>query len=101
MILDLEYYKKSKNYKNNICGIDEPHGRETTYERWHDYPIQDFTYNYNDWGFRANFNYDEYVGKPVNLLRDFDASYSGFDEGGIVVSDPLGAADFNFDISLN
>ena len=52
--------------------------------------IWDTIYTYTD---------DDFVFiEPVNLLRDFDASYSGFDEGGIVVSDPLGAADFNFDI---
>ena len=52
--------------------------------------IWDTNYTYTD---------DDFVFiEPVNLLRDFDASYSGFDEGGIVVSDPLGAADFNFDI---
>jgi len=79
LITDLEYYKKSKNYQNNICGIDEPYGRETTYKRWHAYPIQNFTYNYNDWGFRANFSYDKYVGKPVNLcLGDsFTANVGG------------------------
>ena len=52
--------------------------------------IWDTNYTYTD---------DDFVFiEPVNLLRDFDASYSGFDEGGIVVSDPLGAADFNYDI---
>ena len=52
--------------------------------------IWDTNYTYTD---------DDFVFiEPVNLLRDFDATYSGFDEGGIVVSDPLGAADFNFDI---
>ena len=52
--------------------------------------IWDTNYTYTD---------DDFVFiEPVNLLRDFDASYSGFDEGGVVVSDPLGALDFNFDI---
>ena len=52
--------------------------------------IWDTNYTYTD---------DDFVFiEPVNLLRDFDASYSGFDEGGVVVSDPLGALDCNFDI---
>ena len=52
--------------------------------------IWDTNYTYTD---------DDFVFvEPVNLLRDFDATYSGFDEGGVVVSDPLGALDFNFDI---
>ena len=52
--------------------------------------IWDTNYTYTD---------DDFVFvEPVNLLRDFDATYTGFDEGGVVVSDPLGALDFNFDI---
>ena len=52
--------------------------------------IWDTNYTYTD---------DDFVFiEPVNLLRDFDATYIGFDEGGVVVSDPLGALDFNFDI---
>ena len=64
LINDLEYYKKSKNYTSDICGIDEPFTKDTTYERWHAYPVQNFTYNYNDWGFRGN-DYKEYIGQPV------------------------------------
>ena len=52
--------------------------------------IWDTNYTYTD---------DDFIFiEPINILRDFDATYDGFDEGGIVVSNPLGAADFNFDI---
>ena len=52
--------------------------------------IWDTNYTYTD---------DDFIFiEPINILRDFDAIYNGFDEGGIVVSNPLGAADFNFDI---
>ena len=52
--------------------------------------IWDTNYTYTD---------DDFIFiEPINILRDFDATYNGFDEGGIVVSNPLGAADFNFDI---
>tara|TARA_B100001250_G_C19806958_1_gene793799 strand:+ start:489 stop:2894 length:2406 start_codon:yes stop_codon:yes gene_type:complete len=36
--------------------------------------------------------------EPINILRDFVASYIGFDEGGVEILNPLGANDFNFDI---
>ena len=49
----------------------------------------------------TNYTYTDddavYV-EPINILRDFVASYVGFDEGGIEVTDPLGAIDFNYDI---
>ena len=49
----------------------------------------------------TNYTYTDddavYV-EPINILRDFVASYVGFDEGGIEVTDPLGANDFNYDI---
>ena len=52
--------------------------------------IWDTNYTYTD---------DDYVYiEPVNLLRDFSATYVGFAEGNTVVSDPLGANDYNFDI---
>ena len=52
--------------------------------------IWDTNYTYTD---------DDYVYiEPVNLLRDFDATYVGFAEGNSVVSDPLGALDYNYDI---
>ena len=49
----------------------------------------------------TNYTYTDddpiYV-EPINLLRDFVASYIGFDEGGVEITNPLGANDFNFDI---
>ena len=49
----------------------------------------------------TNYTYTDddaiYV-EPINILKDFVASYIGFDEGGIEVTSPLGANDFNFDI---
>ena len=52
--------------------------------------IWDTNYTYTD---------DDYIYiEPINLLRDFDATYVGFAEGNTVISDPLGALDFNFDI---
>ena len=49
----------------------------------------------------TNYTYTDddpiYV-EPINLLRDFVSSYVGFDEGGVEITNPLGANDFNFDI---
>ena len=51
------------------------------------------------WDTNYTYTDDDFVFiEPVNLLRDFTANYIGFDEGGAVVSNPIGANDFNFDI---
>ena len=51
------------------------------------------------WDTNYTYTDDDFVFiEPVNLLRDFTANYIGFDEGGAVVSNSIGANDFNFDI---
>ncbi len=51
------------------------------------------------WDTNYTYTDDDFVFiEPINLLRDFSVVYIGWAEGNAVVSDPLGALDFNFDI---
>ena len=56
------------------------------------------------WDTNYTYTDDDYVFiEPINILKDFEATYVGFspkDEFGnpIFINDPLGSADFNFDI---
>ena len=56
------------------------------------------------WDTNYTYTDDDYVFiEPINILKDFQATYVGFspkDEFGepIFIPDPLGSADFNFDI---
>ena len=56
------------------------------------------------WDTNYTYTDDDYVFiEPINILKDFEATYVGFspkDEFGepIFIPDPLGSADFNFDI---
>ena len=66
LIDDLKYFKHSSNYHNKYSGIDTP-GKNTRSSRdFHEYPIQDFDYQFNSWGFRGP-EYDQYVGQAVNI----------------------------------
>ena len=66
LIDDLKYFKQSSNYSNKYSGIDTP-GKNTRSSRdFHGYPIQDFDYQFNSWGFRGP-EYDQYVGQAVNV----------------------------------
>ena len=51
------------------------------------------------WDTNYTYTDDDFVFiEPINLLRDFNVVYIGWAEGNAVVSDPLGALDFNYDI---
>ena len=66
LIDDLKYFERSSNYHNKYSGIDTP-GKNTRSSRdFHEYPIQDFDYQFNSWGFRGP-EYDQYVGQAVNV----------------------------------
>ena len=64
LINDLEYFKRRTNYQT--WGVDDPDHSNISGEEWHAYPIQDFDYQFNSWGFRGP-EYTQYVGKPVNI----------------------------------
>ena len=70
LIEDLVYYKEMSNYKGQFHGMDKPdhryHTRNAPTDWWKNYPVQDFDYQFNSWGFRGP-EYEEYVGKPVIL----------------------------------
>jgi hypothetical protein len=63
LIDDLQYFKRSSNYTNKYSGIDTPGFSSPDFN---EYPIQDFDYQFNSWGFRGP-EYDQYVGKAVNI----------------------------------
>lgn len=66
LINDLEdYFKRSANYSGKYSGIDHPSLRQFT-KIWRTYPIQNFDYQFNSWGFRGP-EYEQYVGKNVNI----------------------------------
>jgi hypothetical protein len=66
LINDLNYFKNSANYSNTTSGIDHPDDSNRSSKEWHAYPIQDFDYQFNSWGFRGP-EYTQYIGKPVNI----------------------------------
>jgi len=66
LINDLEYFKSSANYTAKTNGLDHPKKCICSVEEWHNYPIQNFNYEFNSWGFRGP-DYDQYVGKKVNI----------------------------------
>ena len=66
LINDLNYFKKSANYCNTTSGIDHPDLCSCTSKDWYAYPIQDFDYKFNSWGFRGT-EYEQFVGKSVNI----------------------------------
>ena len=66
LINDLDYFKRSVNYCSKTSGIDHPNFSSPTSKSWYIYPIQDFDYQFNKWGFRGP-EYEQYIGKPVNI----------------------------------
>jgi hypothetical protein len=66
LINDLEYFKRSANYSNTTSGLDHPDRSNLSSEEWYAYPIQDFDYQFNSWGFRGP-DYEQFVGKTVNI----------------------------------
>jgi len=66
LINDLKYFKHSSNYNNTYSGIDTPEKSPSGLKNFYEYPIQDFDYQFNSWGFRGP-EYDQYIGKAVNI----------------------------------
>lgn len=66
LINDLEYFDRSANYTAKTSGIDRPNSVYVSVKEWHNYPVQNFNYEFNSWGFRGP-DYDQYVGKKVNI----------------------------------
>ena len=75
LIKDFKYYKYMTGKRTIYHGMDTPDhpypnkravelGASKTW--WKDYPVHDFIYEFNLWGFRGP-EYDEYVGQPVIL----------------------------------
>lgn len=79
LIDDLYYFKKACNYTGKYSGLDHPKCKfYVSTAQWKSYPVQDFDYKYNSWGFRGP-EYKEFIGKPVNIcLGDsFTANLGG------------------------
>ena len=66
IIEDLQYYNKSKNYVSKQSGIDSLAYCYSSKDWWYNYPVQNFNYQFNSWGFRGP-EYSDYVGKEVIL----------------------------------
>ena len=68
LINDLNYFKRSSNYHKKFSEMDTPGNNilAMSVEDFHDYPIQDFDYQFNSWGFRGP-EYKQYISNPVNI----------------------------------
>jgi len=67
LINDINYFKSTSNYTNKFSGMDHPsQSANNTSKKFWEYPVQDFDYQYNSWGFRGT-DYKQYIGKPVNI----------------------------------
>ena len=66
LIDDLKYFKRSSNYHNKFSGMDTPGKNNRSSRDFWEYPVQDFDYQFNSWGFRGK-EYDQYVGQAVNI----------------------------------
>ena len=66
LIDDLKYFERSSNYTNKFSGMDTPGKSARSRREFEEYPIQDFDYQFNSWGFRGP-DYEQYIGKPVNI----------------------------------
>lgn len=73
MDLDIKTYPfvlKRINYQGQCCGMDTPGEAEkysavSSRDFW-EYPIQDFDYQFNSWGFRGE-DFEQYIGEKVNI----------------------------------
>lgn len=64
LINDLKVYTQCRNYSSRFNGMDTP--GESVRKDFTEYPVQDFYYEFNSWGFRGP-DYAQYIGKPVNI----------------------------------
>ena len=60
------YHKEFANYTGKKLGMDNPKECLIDQSWWYDYPVQEFDYQFNSWGFRGS-EYTQYIGKPVNI----------------------------------
>jgi len=56
------------DYQGQYSGMDTPGSNilAMSVKDFHDYPIQDFDYQYNSWGFRGE-DFEQYIGEKVNI----------------------------------
>jgi len=54
------------DYQGKYCNIDTPGKSLNTINDFNSSPIQDFSYNFNSWGYRDQ-DFQQYIGKKVNL----------------------------------
>jgi hypothetical protein len=54
------------NYYGQYCGRDKPNLSGLGKSWWYNYPIQNFDYQFNSWGFRDE-DFEQYIGKKVNI----------------------------------
>lgn len=54
------------DYQGQYCGVDTPGRSKNSIKEFHDYPIQDFDYQFNSWGFRGE-DFEQYLGDKVNI----------------------------------
>jgi len=66
LVNDLNCFKDLANYQSTTIGPDHPNKSRRTSKEWHAYPIQDFDYQFNSWGFRGP-EYEQFIGKSVNI----------------------------------
>ena len=70
LIEDFVYHKENAGKHVTFHGMDRPNHPYTKRIAptgwWDKYPVQDFDYQFNSWGFRGP-EYEEYIGKPVIL----------------------------------
>ena len=75
LIEDFVYHKENAGKHVTFHGMDKPlhHYHQIRAPQlgapedwWKNYPVQDFDYQFNSWGFRGP-EYKEYIGKPVIL----------------------------------
>jgi len=70
IITDLKYYEERKSYVSQYSGIDTPGmklaGKDLPLGWFENYTVQDFDYQFNNWGFRGP-EYDQYVDQKVNI----------------------------------
>lgn len=63
-------YALVKKLRNKTCqaphGLDSPGRCVLGTNYWYAYPIQNYNYVYNSWGFRGE-DYEQYLGKEVNV----------------------------------
>jgi len=68
MILKIENYPFTNliDYKGQYCGIDTPGSTRNSIKDFYSYPVQDFDYKFNSWGFRDE-DFTQYLGHKINI----------------------------------